>query len=65
MAAQSDRSSADGEHTIRPIFDRSANACDDFARRNHETSWERSAIDNVSTALGRPVLAMMAVCQFI
>ena len=40
------------------IFDRSANACDDFARRDHDTSWERSASVNVNSALGRPVLAM-------
>src|SRR5512143_1923226 len=42
----------------RTIFERSASACDDFARRDHETSCERSASVNINTALGRPVLAM-------
>jgi hypothetical protein len=41
----------------RTIFERNANACDDFARRAHETSWERSASVNVNMALGRQVLA--------
>src|SRR5450755_3701111 len=49
----------------KTIFERNANACDDLARRDHETSWERSASVNVSTALGRPVLAILAVYQII
>ena len=37
------------------ILDRNANACDDFRRRAHRSSWSRSSEDNSSRAFGRPV----------
>ena len=49
--------SAPSAHT-KTILQRNANACDDVARLDHDTSWERSSSVNVSKALGRPVLAM-------
>jgi hypothetical protein len=46
------------------IFERSANAWDDFGRRDHDTSWERSGSVNVSTALGRPDLILQVGYPF-
>src|SRR5665648_742453 len=40
------------------IFDRNANACADFARRDHRDSWARSSSVNTSSAFGRPDLAI-------
>jgi hypothetical protein len=45
------------------ILDRNANACADFARRDHETSWERSASVNTNSAFGRPVLTTISTHQ--
>ena len=39
------------------IRERNANACADFARLDHRTSWSRSSSDNVNDGVGRPVLA--------
>ncbi|MEQ7009158.1 hypothetical protein ABN028_23540, partial [Actinopolymorpha sp. B17G11] len=40
------------------IRDRNANACDDFARRDHRVNvWHSSSL-NTSSAFGRPVLAI-------
>src|SRR5665811_1566030 len=43
------------------ILERSANAWEDFARRDHRTSCARSSSVRVSSVLGRPVLAMPTV----
>src|SRR5664280_2780844 len=43
------------------ILERSANAWEDFARRDHRTSCSRSCSVRVSTVLGRPVLAIPRV----
>jgi len=40
------------------IRDRNANACDDFARRDHRISWSRSCSVSTSSALGRPRFSM-------
>jgi hypothetical protein len=40
------------------IRDRNANACEDFARRDHRTSWSRSPSVNTNSAFGRPRVAM-------
>src|SRR5665648_530030 len=40
------------------IRERNANACDDFARRDHRVSCSRSSSVNTSSTFGRPVLAI-------
>ena len=40
------------------IFDRSASACADFARRDQRTSCSRSSSVNTNSVFGRPVLAI-------
>ena len=40
------------------ILDRSANAWEDFARRDHRTNCSRSSSVRISSVLGRPVLAI-------
>jgi len=39
------------------IFDRNANDCADFARRDQRNNCSRSSTVNVNSAFGRPVLA--------
>src|SRR5215210_1940306 len=47
------------------IFDRSARACDDFARRDQRTNCSRSSSLSTNSALGRPVLAMLQSKTYI
>jgi hypothetical protein len=47
---------APGSAHANTIRDRNANACDDFARRDHRTSVSRSSSVNTNSAFGRPVL---------
>ncbi len=47
------------------IFDRSANACADLARRDQRTSCSRSPSLSTNSALGRPVLAISKSMTYI
>jgi hypothetical protein len=40
------------------IRHRNANACDDFARRDHRTNVSRSCSVNTNSAIGRPIRAI-------
>jgi hypothetical protein len=40
------------------IRDRNANTCDDFARRDHRTSWKRSCSVSTDSAFGRPTFVI-------
>ena len=45
---------APGSAQAKMIRARNANACADFARRDHRCSWSRSAPDSTRSAFGRP-----------
>jgi len=40
---------------------RAANACDDFARRDHRTSWARSCSVSTNSAFGRPTFVVRPI----